>query len=364
MKILFLALAMLVHPSASWAKACPWPEWEQFKESLISRDGRVIDPSSERHITTSEGQSYAMFFALAADDRSTFQELLRWTENNLARGDLTARLPSWLWGRKDDGTYDVLDTNSASDSDLWIAYSLLEAGRLWGMHGYGSLGTLLAQRIAREEVTDLPGFGSMLLPGKIGFVDDNLWRVNPSYMPLQVLARLRDTGQMWEDVRLNTVRLLVDTAPKGYAPDWAAWHKEDGWLPDPRHGSAGDYDAIRVYLWIGMLAADSDEKAELLEHFSPMAELTARNKFPPATVNAISGKHEGEGPAGFSAALLPFLADTPAAQTQRELLKQEPPGTDAYYGQVLALFGQGWDQQRFRFNKEGELIPAWNACAN
>lgn len=29
----------------------------------------------------------------------------------------------------------------------------------------------------------VPGLGSMLLPGKVGFAEDNSWRFNPSYLP-------------------------------------------------------------------------------------------------------------------------------------------------------------------------------------
>ncbi len=32
---------------------------------------------------------------------------------------------------------------------------------------------------------------------------------------------------------------------------------------------------------------------------------------------------------------------------------------------VLTLFGQGWDQHRFRFSTKGELLPDWGQeCAN
>ncbi len=38
-----------------------------------------------------------------------------------AEGDLKQHLPGWLWGKKDDEQWTLLDSNSASDSDLWIA---------------------------------------------------------------------------------------------------------------------------------------------------------------------------------------------------------------------------------------------------
>src|SRR5579884_3091583 len=107
----------------------PWPLWSAYSSRFIDAQGRVIDPQGGDR-TTSEGQSYAMFFALVENDRARFDKLLHWTQDNLAGGDLSARLPGWLWGKDKDGTWHLLDAGPASDSDAWIAYDLLEAGRL------------------------------------------------------------------------------------------------------------------------------------------------------------------------------------------------------------------------------------------
>ena len=69
-------------------RAAAWPMWDSFKAVNIDKNYRVIDYSDSRAITTSEGQSYAMFFALVADDRETFAKLLHWTEANLSAGDM------------------------------------------------------------------------------------------------------------------------------------------------------------------------------------------------------------------------------------------------------------------------------------
>ncbi len=45
---------------------------------------------------------------------------------------------------------------------------------------------------------------------------------------------------------------------------------------------------------------------------------------------------------------------------QRQRVADNYPGADAYYSAVLTLFGQGWDQHRFRFTASGELQPDWN----
>src|SRR4051795_328025 len=78
-----------------------WPLWESYTRAAIDQQGRVIDHSAQDH-TTSEGQSYAMFFALVANDRVRFEKLLRWSEINLANGNLAQQLPAWAWGKAPD----------------------------------------------------------------------------------------------------------------------------------------------------------------------------------------------------------------------------------------------------------------------
>src|SRR5262245_32122619 len=141
-----------------------WPRvWAAYTSWFMDGQIRVIDRDSGDR-TTSEGQAYAMFFTLVANDRERFDKLLRWTELNLADGDLSARLPAWLWGRGADDRWDVLDDNSASDADVWMAYTLFEAGRAWGVPRYTRLAESIATRVANEEVVDVPNLGFVLLP--------------------------------------------------------------------------------------------------------------------------------------------------------------------------------------------------------
>ena len=363
--LLKYSLSLLLLCAFGAAAGCDWPAWQRYKQDYISAGGRVIDPSTPNRITTSEGQSYGLFFALVAGDRPAFDRLLSWTEDNLAQGDLSARLPAWLWGENENKQWTVLDDNSASDSDLWIAYSLLEAGRLWDSRRYQTLGTLLLQRIAREEVADIPGLGPMLLPGKVGFVKDDGWRLNPSYLPPQLLARFAALRGPWQAMQQSNQRLWLETAPHGFSPDWVVWRKTQGWRADAAKPNVGSYDAIRVYLWAGMLADDDAHKAALVRRFQPMVQLTAQQGVPPEKTDTASGKTSGNGPVGFSAALLPLLAHQPEAlAAQRQKIIDHPPGNDAYFSASLTLFGQGWDEQRYRFNRQGELQPSWDRqCA-
>lgn len=351
--LMLMTLALQAHA------ACSWPAWEQFKKDYVSDEGRVIDPSDARKITTSEGQSYGLFFALAANDRAAFASLFNWTQNNLAEGDLKANLPAWLLGKKEDNSWAVIDSNSASDADLWIAWSLLEAGRLWKQANYAATGKALLSQVAKHEVVNVPGLGSMLLPGKIGFVDETGWRFNPSYLPPQLASYFARFGAPWSTLRETNLRLLLETAPKGFSPDWVRYQKKGGWQLKATPHPLGSYDAIRVYLWAGMLNDGDPQKGRLLSKFKPMATDTAARGLPPEKVDITRGAITGDGPVGFSASLLPFLQNRDAQAVQRQRVADHPPGADAYYSSVLTLFGQGWDQHRFRFTARGELLPDW-----
>lgn len=339
-----------------------WHDWSVFQKMLISDQGRVIDASDPRHITTSEGQSYAMFFALVNNDPLLFRRLVRWTEDNLAQGDLTAHLPAWLWGRSSEDRWRVLDTNTASDSNLWIAYSLLEAGRLWDERSYTVLGHLMLQRMAREEVVNVPGFGYLLMPGKYGFSHKESWRFNPSYVPPQLLARIEQAqpGTPWTELLANTARFLIETAPLGLAPDWVS--RTDRWTATQNDEKTGSYDAIRVYLWVGMLHPDSLDSAALKEHFKRGLLSLDQHAVPAESIDVLQGTAEGMGPPGFSAALLPLLSDTPLAQQQRLRLQHTSVEDLGYYNQALLLFGKGWDEKRYFFDQHGYLVPAWADC--
>ncbi|MBM4957227.1 cellulase [Vibrio parahaemolyticus] len=364
MKKLISFLMLLVSPYL-WANTCEWPQWETFK-SVYMEQGRVVDGSDKRMITTSEGQSYALFFALVANDPKTFDQVLKWTQSHLAGGDLTARLPAWLWGRKENGQFGVLDSNPASDSDLWIAYSLVEAGRLWNNYYYQTLGHLIASRILREETVNVEGVGTVLLPAPTGFGADGQYRVNPSYVPLQLIARMQSLYPQynWDSMYKASVHMLEKTMPAGFSPDWATL-RNGRYSSDGVTGPIGSYNAIRTYLWVGMLNDQVSEKAVLVQKMQPFVAATKALGAPAREVNTETGKYTQAGSAGFSAAALPLLAasgesallEAQFSRAQNELVMDK---NDHYYDNVLSLFGLGWHAERYRFGVQGELLPAWS----
>jgi endoglucanase len=364
----FASLAALAGLAGSAGAAeRSWPLLRAYTERFVSPEGRVIDHTASE-ITTSEGQSYALFFALVNDDRALFRRLYAWTRDNLAGGRLGDELPAYKWGRRPGGSWGVLDANSAADSDLWTGYVLVEAGRLWNDAELDRVGRALCARVVAREVRSLPGLGPMLIPAPRGFRHGRTYRLNPSYLPLQVLeglTRERVPGP-WAEIRENAVRLLIARATQGFVDDWVAYRPGDGFTADPVRGPFGSYDAIRVYLWHALLDPQ-DPAGGRLALDGPLRYWRAHERVPERV--AVRHPHSGArpGPVGFLAVLLPRLKREGDASALHRLERQierarvgglygQPP---TYYDQNLILFAQGFVEGRYRFDPAGRLVPSW-----
>lgn len=331
-----------------------WPMWDSFKAANIDASARVIDYSDSRQITTSEGQSYAMFFALVADDRETFDRLLDWTEKNLAKGDITKQLPSWLWG-KNGANWGIIDSNNATDSDLWIVYDLLEASRIWNEPRYAEKARAMME-LLKNDVREVANLGRVLLPGGRGFDHASHVTLNPSYWPLFILRRMALEDPYWNTVAEGTVRALVRTAPAGFSPDWAKIDKTGKLIaPEGEDYTLGSYNSIRVYLWAGMLSPEDPAYGILKNQFAPMVKLTEAMNMPPEKVNVVTGSVNQAGSAGFAACLLELVNGTKTADFIRTVIGSEPIIGENYYRNVLMLYGTGFDEGLYRFDRNGRL---------
>ena len=357
----------------------PWPLWQQYRAKFIESSGRVVDRGADGH-TTSEGMAYAMFFALVVNDRATFDKMLRWTEDNLAGGDMTARLPSWSWGKAPDGAWKLLDINSAGDADLWMAYDLVEAGRLWHDDRLGKLGDVMLDRIAHSEIALSPTLGTVVLPGPLGFhPQPNMLILNPSYSPPQVLARLKDeqpTGP-WGAALDALPGLIGASAPSGFVMDWVVSGTSTAPSGTPSELATGKtgftpvgaYEAIRVYLWLGMADKSTTGVQQCLKYTNGMAHYMERSVTPPLQVDVNGKAINPDGTVGFSAAVIPYLTalgKKDEAKAQRNRLDASMDASTGlygrsgdYYDQNLALFATGFEEGRFRFERTGKLKLKW-----
>jgi endoglucanase len=220
----------------------------------------------------------------------------------------------------------------------------------------------------------------MLLPGPTGFQHDQSTTLNPSYLPVFIFERFGevDPAGPWREIAANIPHLLEQSVRHGYAMDWVDYFPGDGFYPVPEQtpgsasddGPGGGYDAIRVYLWAGMLDDDTDARANLVNTVPGMSAYLADHDAPPEKVSDLGVPVAEDGPVGFSAAVLPYLSafqNSSKLSIQQmirmNLMKDESSGLYGkdlnYYDQNLALFAIGFLDGRFRFGPGGELKVEW-----
>jgi len=268
----------------------------------------------------------------------------------------------------------VLDANPAADADFWLVYTLLQAGRLWQVPDYIVTARALLQQMLLSQQAELPGFGVTVLPGRHGFVlDKSRLRINPSYlMPqqLRAFAQADPTGP-WQAMIDSLPTLIRKASPAGFVPDWIVFHADKGWVTDPATGPIGSYDAIRVYLWLGIMDVGDPARAALLSATSGMRRALHTSQDTLETINTVTGAARGKTPAGFTAALLPYLWALQQSQALERLYQQVQAtqqkaffsAQSLYYDQVLALFSLGFMEHRYRFDAQGALVPAWASAS-
>lgn len=352
-----LVLALTLFPAI--ARAAPTPtmvlaDWKPYVSAFIQDDGRVIDRAGD-DVSTSEGQSYALIRAVWCDDRGTFDKVLRWTRDNLQGGD-PGKLPAWRWGRKPDGSWSVLDPNSAADADQWMAWALELAGDRWNEPRYAAQALGLLDRIWDEE-TALVGGGSstsrrVLLPGRWE-QGKPLMKLNPSYwltFAWRTFARV-DTRHDWNALIGDAYSLLeACRSPSGLPPDWCWVEQQTGRVQPPPPGeserAAFGFEAFRIG-WT--LAADArwhkDPRAyQQLEAFGVLADRWRAERTIPAVIFPDGSPRYTWGYLGLYGALLPAWAEMRPGDVE-ELFRaeiraaQDPAVKHDYYAHNWVWFG-------------------------
>ncbi|HYX90927.1 MAG TPA: glycosyl hydrolase family 8, partial [Myxococcaceae bacterium] len=141
--------------------------WSFYRHTYID-EGRVVS-LDEDHITTSEGQGYAMLRAVWANDPWTFESVWQWTRQHLqTRGD---RLFAWKWKGR------VLDSNSATDADVDIALALILASRRFSEPVYRTEARAILEDIWATDVLHV---------GKRHYVSAGNWSPGERYPVLHV----------------------------------------------------------------------------------------------------------------------------------------------------------------------------------
>ena len=180
-----LCLACQPDPSKARLERVLTASWQSYCRHFIKPDGQVIIPEQGGG-TISEAQAYALLRAVWAGDETIFNRVYAWTHKNLSRAQTHGdSLLAWRWGRLPDGSWGVLDANSATDGDLDYALALVLAHRLgWrappGLPDYLEEARRVQADILAKEVVALPGGELLLTPGN-WHEPQPPYLVNPSY---------------------------------------------------------------------------------------------------------------------------------------------------------------------------------------
>lgn len=239
--------------------------WHLYKARFLEESGRIVD-NVNGDISHSEGQGYAMLLAVAANDKSGFDKIWLWTQQELfIRGD---NLAAWKWDPNQSPN--VQDTNNATDGDLLIAWALLRARLVWREDRYIQQARNILKDI-RQKLIIKTSFGQALLPGASGFKAEDQSDgplINLSYWVFPAISELGLIDPLFPDRELiETGLTLVRKAsfgPSGLPANWLSLANNTVKLAenfDPFFG----YDSIRIPLY---LAWYSNEHMDLLAPYA------------------------------------------------------------------------------------------------
>ena len=234
-----------------------WPVWDEFRNDALD-NGRVVDKSDDRKVTTSEGLSYAMFFALVTNDQVAFRPASpAWTADDLSGGDLTKTLAPPGSGAGDAATSGAFSTPTTPPTPTCGSPGASSRQVVSGSPRSTRRRAWRCSSSSKKEVRAVDDLGSVVLPGRVGFEDNGTVKLNPSYYPLFLFKRFALEDAYWNEVYEGSLRMLLRSSPAGIAPDWALFDKGGRLVPAQRrrlrdrqlqrhpHVSVGGHDVAR-----------------------------------------------------------------------------------------------------------------------
>ena len=238
--------------------------WLAYRDK-IQKDGRTIDRSRD-FLTTSEGQSYSLLRSVWMDDKETFDNVLKWTNNNLRQRE-DDNLFAWKWGRNPDGSWDVLveegGMNTASDADQDIALALIFAYKRWNQEHYLKQAIQILNDIWKQEVITVNG-KYYLLAGNWAKSEPQP-TVNPSYFSFAAYPIFADVDltHPWLELRESSYDVLEEATlsnldfdeSANIPPDWVNLELTTGKVLPVLHGDKDTNfsdDAYRIIWRVGL----------------------------------------------------------------------------------------------------------------
>lgn len=227
-------------------------EWAAYSHRFIRADGRVVDIEKQQQ-SHSEGQGYGMLLAVRADDRGSFDRIMRFTFAKMRRGD---NLVSWLYNPR--ARRGIVDANNASDGDILIAYALLSAGLKWNDFGYVAKAMPMIDAIGALLLERRGGF-VRLKPGAFGFDPGQHEAgavVNLSYYIFGAFLMFAavDDAHPWLKAWQSGLMLTEASraGAEGLTPDWIVLDEAKTYTHAKGFAPKSSYDAVRVPLYMAL----------------------------------------------------------------------------------------------------------------
>lgn len=320
-------------------------EYENFVKNHV-RDGLVFDENR----MTSEGQSYMLFFALANGDRDMFEKVLAATEKYLCGGAFENNLPAWLY---ENGK--IADDNNALDADLFIAYSLIEAARIFDKAEYLGKARAILSNVAQTSVYDHPVLGKLLIPGRRGFVSSNgKVTLNPSYYPPFIMARIGDFDPNLKVACQNTLAVTARAFGHGFAPDWISFTARGELIIDEK--TIGSWDALRVALWYGITNKADPNRKILIGSLDKYLARVGKTLSVPDSNSMYFDSMNGDGGTAFMASAVPSIANSKPANYFYTIVKKAGETESGYYRSAITVFAEGYLNRYYGFDVQGRLL--------
>jgi len=323
---LIAKLPLLLAPLAIALGACAADtDWDTFRKGFVEADGRVVDTGQAR-ISHSEGQGFAMLFAVHYDDRATFDSLWQWTRRTLQVRD--DALLAWRW----DPQRGVTDRNNAADGDLLVAWALVRAGEKWRQPDYTAAAQRIAQDVRRKSLRRV-AHGLVLLPGLEGFDKPDGMTVNLSYWVFPALPDIAraDPAPEWEELAKAGITILQYSY-------FGRWRLPPDWLKLGERVTPGGpaperfgYDAVRIPIYLLWSRRETDALMRPYRDFWGHFEGA---RVVPAFTNLKDDSVDSRGADAGIRAIAQVVAAYPRVSADRlPALDKEQP----YYSAVLLL---------------------------
>ena len=234
----------------------------------------------------SEGMSYGMMIAVQLNKKTEFDRLWKWTKTYMQHGS-GPRKNYFAWLLNTNGT--IIDLNSASDGEEWLAMALFFASARWGngtgIYNYRTEAQTILDTMLNKETTSVNDdeltniFNKTEKQVVFAPVGTAAAFTDPSYhLPhyYELWGRLADKdNQFWFSAASASRQFFKNAAHSatGLTPDYAQF---DGTPTDLRNGGHKDFrfDAWRVamnvavdYAWFAKDSWAVTQSNRLLDFF-------------------------------------------------------------------------------------------------